>query len=82
MGFSRQECWSGTIFSPSGELPDSGIDSFALQADSLPLSHLGSIPKELIIDIIFSLNIWQNSSGKAHEPEVSFVGRFSTTIPI
>ena len=56
--------------------------TLASQADSLPLSHLGSIPKELIIDIISSLNIWHISSGKAHKPDVFFVGRFSTTIPI
>ena len=44
MGFSRQECWSGLPFPPPGDLPDPGIEpaSPALQADSLPLSHLGS----------------------------------------
>ena len=25
MGFSRQECWSGLLFSPRGDLPDPGI---------------------------------------------------------
>ena len=70
------------LFPPPGDLPDPGPDSFTLQADSLPLSHLGSIPKELIIDIISSLNTWQISSGKAHKPEVFFVGMFSTIIPV
>ena len=47
MGLSRQECWSGLPFSPPGDLPDPGVKpaspvSPALQADSLPLSHLGS----------------------------------------
>ena len=44
MGFSRQEYWSGLPFSSPGDLSDSGIKpaSPAWQADSLPLSHLGS----------------------------------------
>ena len=49
MGCSGQEYWSGLPFSPSGDLPDPGIEpmSPALQADSLPASHLGS-PKYLL----------------------------------
>ena len=44
MEFSRQEYWSGLLVSSPGDLPDSGIKprSPATQADSLPLSHLGS----------------------------------------
>ena len=47
MGFSRQKYWSGLPFPPPWDLPDPGIEpkspvSPALQADSLPLSHLGS----------------------------------------
>ena len=44
MGFPRQECWSGLPCPPPGDLPDPGIKpkSPALQADSLPLSHLGN----------------------------------------
>ena len=47
MGFSRQEYWRRLLFSPPGDVPDSGIKSTstvspALQADSLPLSHCGS----------------------------------------
>ena len=46
MGFSRQEYWSGLPYPPSGGLPNPGIKPAscaapALQADSLPLSHLG-----------------------------------------
>ena len=46
-GIFRQEYWSGLPFSPSGDLPDSGIEpeslaSPELQADSLLLSHQGS----------------------------------------
>jgi len=45
MGFSRQEYWSGLPFPPLGDLPNLGIElvSPALKADSLPLSHLGSL---------------------------------------
>ena len=41
-GFSRPEYWSGEPFPSPGDLPDPGIEcaSPALQADSLPLSHL------------------------------------------
>ena len=44
MGFPRQEYWSGLPFPSPGGLPDPGIEpmSFALQADSLSLSHPGS----------------------------------------
>ena len=44
MEFFRQEYWSGLPFLSPGDLPDPGIKppSPALQADSLPLSHLGS----------------------------------------
>ena len=43
-GYPRQEDWSGLPFPSPGDIPDSEIESVspALQADSLPLSHLGS----------------------------------------
>ena len=45
MGFSRQEYWSRLPFLSPRDLPSSGIEpkSSALEADSLPLSHLRSI---------------------------------------
>ena len=45
VGLPRQDCWSGLPFPSPGDLPDPGIEpmSPALQADSLPLSHLGAI---------------------------------------
>ena len=48
MEFSRQEYWSGLSFPSPGDLPDPGIEpgspaSPALQVDSLPLSHWGSL---------------------------------------
>ena len=44
LGFSRQEYWSGLPRPPPEDLPDPDIKpaSPAWQADSLPLSHLGS----------------------------------------
>ena len=44
MGYSRQEYWSGLLFSPSGNIPDPGIEpgslvSPSLQMDLLPFSH-------------------------------------------
>ena len=45
MGFPRQEYWSGLPFSSPGDLPNAWIEpaSPAFQADSLPLSHGGSL---------------------------------------
>ena len=42
MEFSRQEYWSGLPFPSPGDLPDPGAEPTtpALQAGSLPLSHL------------------------------------------
>ena len=42
--FSSQEYWSGLPFPPPGDHPDPEMEpvSPALQANSLPLSHLGS----------------------------------------
>ena len=50
MGFPRQEYWSGLSFPFPGNLPDPGIESTspAWQADSLPLSHLGSPKKTMV----------------------------------
>ena len=44
MGFPRQEHWGGLPFPSPGDLPDPGWNLHLLhwQADSLPLSHLGS----------------------------------------
>ena len=48
MGFSRQEYCSGLPFPPPGYLPNPGIEPAApappaLQVDSLPMSHQGSL---------------------------------------
>ena len=44
IGLSRQEYWNGLPFPTPGDLPNPGIELTppALQADSLPLSHLGT----------------------------------------
>ena len=56
MEFSRQAYWSGLPFPTPGDLPDPGIKpaslaSPALQTDSLPLSHQGSLVH--FIDVLF-----------------------------
>ena len=48
MGFSRQEYWSRLPRPPPGDLPNPGMEptspeSPALQVDSLPLCHQGSL---------------------------------------
>ena len=47
MGFPRQEYWRGLPFPFPGHLPSARVEpaSSALQADSLPLSHQGSLLK-------------------------------------
>ena len=56
MGFPRPEYWSGLPFPSLGDLLGQGIEStsLALQADLLPLRHLGS-PNFLLI-AHFNLN--------------------------
>ena len=53
MGFSRREYWSGLPFPSPGDPPNPGIKpaSPAWRADSLTLSHLGSLG--YIIDFFF-----------------------------
>ena len=60
--FSRQEYWSRLPFSPPGDLPDPGIKplslvSPALQADSLPLQHLGSLRGRLNLNFDFTKSV-------------------------
>ena len=43
MDFSRQEYWSGLPFPSPEELPHSGIEPAALQADSLPSEPPGNL---------------------------------------
>ena len=63
--FSRQEYWSGLPYSPSGDLPDPGVEPVspmapALQADSLPLSHRGG--PVTILDLFISKQLFLNSN--------------------
>ena len=61
--FSRQEYWSGWPLPSPGDLPDSGIklESYALQADSLPSESPGKL---------YSVKLYQ---GK-HSRELRFMG--------
>ena len=51
MGSPRQEYWGGLLFPTPGDYLDSGIEqaSPALQVNSLPLSHQGSLPHRLTL---------------------------------
>ena len=50
LGFSRQEYWSGLLGPLPGDLPDPGTEPMfpTLLADSLSLSHLGSLEEALL----------------------------------
>ena len=61
MRLSQQEYWSGLSFPPPGDLPNPGIKpespvASALQADSLPLSHLGSPRRQTKCELQLSLS--------------------------
>ena len=60
MGFPRQEYWSELPLSSPGDLPDPGIKpaSPALQADSLLLSHQGSLLNHHIMYFKYSKDLW------------------------
>ena len=47
MEFSRQGYWSGLPFPPPGDLSDPGMDLLHSLADSVPLSHLGSLVQQI-----------------------------------
>ena len=69
MGFPRQEYWSGLPFPSPGDLPSPGTEptSPALQADSLPLSHLGSAMggkrEILLLQVPELIRAWSDSEG-------------------
>ena len=66
MGFSRQEHWSGSSFSPPGDLPDPGIEVTsltppALQADSFPMEPLGKpklLPRDNYYFLVYFCNLF------------------------
>ena len=85
MGFSKQEYWSGLPCSPPGDLPNSGVEpaslaASALQADSLLLSHQGSLLRRDRVDILHRLPCllpWSRlSSFKCFSPSGQSAGTF------
>ena len=44
MGFSRQEYWSGLLFSLPGDLPDPGIESISLASPALAGRFFTTVP--------------------------------------
>ena len=68
MGSSSHEYRSGWSFPPPGHLPSPGIEPAspaapALQAGSLPLSHLGSPPRCIPIPMTCTCEILKNKDG-------------------
>ena len=63
MGFPRQTYWNGLSFLSPGDLTNPGIEpmSFALQADSLPLSHQGSPYACVCVCVFFSTQMIVNT---------------------
>ena len=64
MEFSKQEYWNGLPFPVSWDLSDPGIkpmspESPELEADSLPLSHLGS-PAMLLYSVANNIKFEEN----------------------
>ena len=68
MGFSSQEYWSGLLFPSPGDLPDSRIQSTSptLQADSLPVSHGGSLLTISKSHLKLNLFTWKSSENYIH----------------
>ena len=62
LGFSRQEYWSGLPFPPPGDIPDPGIEPCLLywQANSFPLSYLGSVGSLVQIQT-WALFYWESA---------------------
>ena len=70
MEFSRQEYWSGLPCPPPRDLPNPGIElaSPALQADSLLLSHQGSLMLSIIcVKMLKKLNDIQQFAYNAED---------------
>ena len=69
MGFPRQEYCSGLPFPSARDLPNPGIEPMPPtgQADSLPLSYLGSP----LVKISFSIS-WDHSEGNGVEQYTSY----------
>ena len=44
MGFSQQECWSGLLCPPPGDLPNPGIESMSLKSLALAGEFLPLVP--------------------------------------
>ena len=57
MEFSRQEYWSGLLFSFPGDLPDPGIEPSRLQVDSLPSEPVGSLDASYVVECYSTLKM-------------------------
>ena len=77
MGFSRQEDWSGLPFPSPGNFPDSGIEPW--QAESLPLSCLGSLSVQFSCSVV-SDSLRPHESQHARSPCPSPTPRDHSTV--
>ena len=81
MGFSRQECWSGLLCPPPGDLPNSGIDprSPALQVYSLPSEPSGK-PKNTEMGRLYLLQrifpTQESNQGLLHYRQILYQLRY------
>ena len=76
MGFPRKEHWSGLTFPFPRDLPNPRIEptspvSSALQADSWPLSHLGSPSSSIAWTQIYSIAHLTSFTLKFHHQEAA-----------
>ena len=80
MEFSRQEYWSGLPYPSPGDLSDPGIKprSPALQEDSLPQSHRGSlIYTPLYIKQITNKDLLYSTGNCTQYPVMTYTGKVS-----
>ena len=81
MGLSQQEYWSGLPCPPPGDLPDPGIEPVSpaspkLQADSLPLSHRGSLAEVIPSNTCTTFSKWPEVGGEILHVPCPSVERF------
>ena len=57
MGFPRQEYWSGLLFPPPGDLPNSGIEPLPLVSPALADGFFTTAPREALKHLWHYINL-------------------------